>query len=325
MTADIARPPDFDEFHWGADTWPFLVAVRDGDLTAARRMLAADPSLARAEYAYLQPLHFAISGGRTDMVRLLLEAGANPLAEGWGDSKTPSWGADTPLARARDRELTEIIQLLEDAAARPLPDVPSRPEQTPDAWRQLEDEMMLAAHRGDADTVRELSHRNPGIAQAGLYEAVHQGHHEVVLLLLEHGADPVLPWRWACWYTPLMHALRYPAPRYETAQLLLDHGVHPDEVNGLGMTALHILAREGTVGATGWLLDRGARIHVRDRQYDSTPLAWAARAGRSDMVSYLLSRGAMASLPGDEPWSTPMAWARRRNHHHITALLADRS
>jgi ankyrin repeat protein len=318
----LARPPDFDEAHWGADTWPFLVAVSQGDETTVRRMLASDPSLACAEYAYLQPLHFAVMAGNVEMTRLLLEAGADPLAEGWGDGKTPSWGEDTPLARARDRELTEIVRLLEDAASRPRPEQSRRLEPSPDAWRRLENEMMLAGHRGDAAAALELINRHPGIAQAGLYEAVHQGHHNVVELLVDHGADPAKPWRWSCWYTPLMHALRYPAPRYDTAQLLLDRGVKPDQTNGLGMTALHILAREGTLEAAGWLLDRGAGINVRDGQYDSTPLAWAARAGREDMARFLLSRGAQPTLQDDEPWSTPVAWARRRGHLHLVELLA---
>jgi ankyrin repeat protein len=140
-------------------------------------------------------------------------------------------------------------------------------------------------------------------------------------MLLENGADATKPWRWACWYTPLMHALRYPAPRYETAQLLLDHGVSPNETNGIGMTALHILVREGTLSAVEWLLDRGAAIERRDEQYDSTPLAWAARAGRADIVRLLLTRGARPHLPDDEPWAAPAAWASRRGLSNIVELL----
>jgi len=121
-----------------------------------------------------------------------------------------------------------------------------------------------------------------------------------------------------------MHALRYAEPRYETAQLLLDRGVKPDDTNGLGMAALHILANEGTLEAAAWLLDRGADIHLRDRDYESTPLAWAARAGRADMARFLLSRGAKPNASDDPPWATPAAWARRRGHHHLLELLTER-
>jgi ankyrin repeat protein len=313
----VTRPADFDEPLWGADTWPFLVAVYEGREDVVRRMLHADPSLARAEYAYMQPLHYAVRGGRPSIVRLLIEAGADPLAEGWSGRL----GDDTPLTRARDREQLEIVALLEDAIARPRPPSPAPVVRTTHEWRELENEMFKRCGNGDVAGAREMLEMHPGIAQAGLYEAVHHDEPEIVRLLLDHGADPKVPWRWACWYTPLMHSLRYPRPRYQIAQWLLDAGVEPNEANGLGMATLHILSNEGTVSAVDWLLERGADLHVRDQQFESTPLAWAARAGREDMVKFLLSRGAKPVLPDDEPWATPTAWARRRGHQHILYLL----
>ena len=316
----IERPGDFDEHIWGHDTWTFLVAVYEGREDVVREMLRADPTLARAEYAYMQPLHYAVRGGQVKMAKLLVEAGADPLAEGWSGRL----GDDTPLARARDREDHEMVAVLEDAIARPRPAAPPRDSQTTNEWRELENEMFKICGRGDVAAAVAMIDAHPGIAQAGLYEAIHHDHPELAKLLIERGADPTIPWRWACWYTPLMHALRYAEPRYETAQLLLDRGVKPDDTNGLGMAALHILANEGTLEAAAWLLDRGADIHLRDRDYESTPLAWAARAGRADMARFLLSRGAKPNASDDPPWATPAAWARRRGHHHLLELLTER-
>jgi hypothetical protein len=78
----VERPGDFDEGIWGRDTWPFLVAVYEGREEEVREMLRGDPTLARAEYAYMQPLHYAVRGGHAGMAKLLVEAGADPLAEG---------------------------------------------------------------------------------------------------------------------------------------------------------------------------------------------------------------------------------------------------
>lgn len=316
----IERPGDFDECIWGRDTWPFLVAVYEGREEHVLQMLRGDPTLARAEYAYMQPLHYAVRGGHLAMAKLLVEAGADPLAEGW----TGRLGDDTPLARARDREDHEMVAVLEDAVARPRPPAPPRDPRSTSEWRELENEMFKICGRGDIAGAMAMIEAHPGIAQAGLYEAIHHDHPELVRLLIERGADPTIPWRWACWYTPLMHALRYPEPRYETAQLLLDRGVKPDDTNGLGMSPLHILANEGTVEAAAWLLDRGADVNLRDRDYESTPLAWAARAGREEMVKFLLSRGANRTMPDDPPWATPSAWARRRGHHHLADVLTER-
>jgi ankyrin repeat protein len=317
----LQRPADFDEPLWGRDTWTFLAAVYRGDEAVVRQMLARDPSLANAEYAYLQPLHYAVRGGRIGMVRLLLDAGADPLAEGWSGKFGDEIRDDTPLARARDRELHEIVTLLEKAAGDKPRSVSAERKAPSTPERELEDAMMRICHRGEIAAALEMIDRHPGIAQAGLYEAVHQNHPELVRILLERGAKATSPWRWSCWYTPLMHSLRYSHPRYDIAELLLDHGVDPNETNGMGMTALHIVAGQGTVDAARWLLDRGADIHARDREFESTPLAWAARAGREDIARLLLSRGASAAHPDDEPWATPIAWARRRNYPNLVSLL----
>lgn len=318
----LPRPADFDEPLWGRDTWPFLDAVYRGDEPVVREMLARDPSLTRAEYAYLQPLHYAVRGGRIGMVRLLLDAGADPLAEGWSGKFGDEIRDDTPLARARDRELDEIVVLLQDAAGDKPRSVSAERQAPHTAERDLEDAMMRVCHRGEIDAALEMIERHPGIAQAGLYEAVHQNHPGLVRLLLDRGAKATTPWRWACWYTPLMHSLRYAEPRYDIAQLLLDNGVDPNETNGMGMTALHIVAGQGTVDAARWLLEHGADIHARDGEFDSTPLAWSARAGREDMARFLLSRGASPVHPDDEPWATPIAWARRRDHSNIVSLFS---
>jgi ankyrin repeat protein len=317
----LQRPADFDEPLWGRDTWPFLAAVYRGDESTVREMLARDPSLANAEYAYLQPLHYAVRGGRIALVRLLLDAGADPLAEGWSGKFGDEIRDDTPLARARDRELDEIVTLLEKAAGDKPRSVAVERKAPLTPAREIEDQMMQICHRGEIEAALEMIDRHPELAQAGLYEAVHQNHPDLVRILLERGAKATTPWRWACWYTPLMHSLRYGAPRYDIAQLLLDHGVDPNETNGMGMTTLHIVAGQGTVDAARWLLDRGADIHARDREFDSTPLAWAGRAGREDMARFLLSRGASVVHPDDEPWATPIAWARRRNHPNLVSLL----
>ena len=314
----IQRPADFHEPTWGQNTWAFLTAAFEGNERSVRDMLRGEPWLARAEYAYLQPLHYAVKGGHIEMVRLLLAAGANPLAEGWSGRPL---GDDTPLARARDRELTEIVRLLEEAAAKPLPEVPSRPEPPLDPRAELEVAMSRCGHRGDIPGALALLEQHPDLAYAGLYEAVHQGHTKLASILLERGADPTNPWRWSCWLTPLMHSLRHARPNYEMASMLMDYGVTANDANGMGMTALHILVGLGTSSAVSWLLDRGADINRRDNEFSSTPLAWAARVGRAEMVELLLSRGALRTLTDDEPWSTPEAWARRRGHTHILKLL----
>ena len=69
------------------------------------------------------------------------------------------------------------------------------------------------------------------------------------------------------------------------------------------------------------LLDRGARLDVRDDLLLSTPLGWACRWGRVEMVKLMLARGADPIEADAEPWATPEAWARKTGHPEIVALL----
>ena len=72
---------------------------------------------------------------------------------------------------------------------------------------------------------------------------------------------------------------------------------------------------------TTLLLDRGARLDLRDEVLQSTPLGWACRWGRPEMVKLLLERGADPIEASAEPWATPRAWATKMGHRDIEAIL----
>jgi ankyrin repeat protein len=95
-----------------------------------------------------------------------------------------------------------------------------------------------------------------------------------------------------------------------------------------GTTLLHhIAASRGGLTAddrvvyTALLLDRGARLDVRDVLLESTPLGWACRWGRTEMVTLLLERGADPVEADAKPWATPLAWATKRGHTDVVRLL----
>src|SRR5579864_7752045 len=48
------------------------------------------------------------------------------------------------------------------------------------------------------------------------------------------------------------------------------------------------------------LLDRGARLDLRDDLLKSTPLGWACRWGRLEMAEVLIGRGALVEEPDTE-------------------------
>ena len=68
----------------GTDVWDTLQAALNGDVDALRNLLARDANLYRAEYWSTQPIHLAVREGQLDVVRLLLDAGADPGATSRG-------------------------------------------------------------------------------------------------------------------------------------------------------------------------------------------------------------------------------------------------
>ncbi|HTR29232.1 MAG TPA: ankyrin repeat domain-containing protein [Puia sp.] len=279
----LPKPFYFDDAIWGADTWPLLSAAYIGDLEAVKHMLVDDPTRVHAQYAYYEPLHYAVRGGSLPMVELLLRNGAHPAAPGWS-----RLGDETPLAKARYRRREDMVTLLERAtAAAPPYQWPSKRPFTADEQRRFDFEI-ACGYTPDIEHVRRVIAEHPGWATDGLYESIHHDRMEITQLLLNAGGDPNGFMPFACWFTPLMHTLRYEEPRWAMAELLLDHGVPINGINGLGMTALHIVVAMGTVRAAKCLLDHGANPNAIEPEFSSTPLGWAARWHRADMTELLL-------------------------------------
>src|SRR5258707_435070 len=88
----------------GTEVWELFCACIAGEHEAVRRLLAKDPSLVRAQYAYRTPLYFAVRENQVEVAAFLLDHGANPLGLAVNDGL---------LQIARDRGYTEMEKLLE--------------------------------------------------------------------------------------------------------------------------------------------------------------------------------------------------------------------
>jgi ankyrin repeat protein len=81
----------------------------------------------------------------------------------------------------------------------------------------------------------------------------------------------------------------------EILRLLLDAGEDPNRYNPKGnhghSTPLHQAVWSGHDAVVRLLVERGARLDIRDTIYDGTPLGWAEYGGRTDIVEYLRAQG----------------------------------
>src|SRR5262249_48781372 len=82
----------------------------------------------------------------------------------------------------------------------------------------------------------------------------------------------------------------------DIVRLLLDAGEDPNRYNLEGnhahSTPLHQAALAGHEAVVRLLVERGARLDIKDTIYQSTPLGWAVYAGQTEIEKYLRTHGA---------------------------------
>ena len=185
-----------------------------------------------------------------------------------------------------------------------------------------------------------------------LFDAAGRGDKQIAQLLLDGGADPNLVPFHGC--TALHVAIismqkhQFSSAAYkrheEVVKLLLERGSEPNlatmgdfclelyaaepgqpniqvHVHG-GSTSLHLAAKEGHKQTVLRLLDRGAKLNLRENN-GRTPFHWAAERGHKDVVQVLLNTGADVNVVTPQGF-TPLHYAACRGHKDVVLLLLDR-
>ncbi|HZV34784.1 MAG TPA: ankyrin repeat domain-containing protein [Verrucomicrobiae bacterium] len=263
-------------------------AVVAGDIAALQSMLRADPGLARARST------------RRHHATLLHYVGANGVES--GRQKTPAnavqiakllLDADSEvdaLADMYDHKCTTMSMLvsschpanagLQVALAEMLVDHGAALDGHGSAWQSA---VMTALTFGYLNTAEALAKRGalvenlPVAAGLGrlddvarlLPSADGQSRHMALALAAQHGHTDV-------------------------GRLLLDAGEDPNRFNPEGhhthSTPLHQAALNGHADTVRLLVERGARLDIRDKIYGGTPLGWAIHGGRTTVADYLRER-----------------------------------
>ncbi|OAI52682.1 ankryin, partial [Planctomyces sp. SCGC AG-212-M04] len=307
----------------------FNTACAIGDMHRVRELIDRDPSVVNrlAEYSTYfvasAPLDNAAARGHIEIVRLLLERGADPnLPE---EGLAPNGHA---LYSAAANKHHAIARLLLEHGANPNQAVESSADALSRAISNDDQPMIellcsygaarspeLLGYDGDLQVAAAMFAANPSLADDydALCNAAWEGNEAFVRLLLRY--QPELPKRvsWPSWIPC--------GSTKEINDLLFEHGMSPDQPDWLMVTPLHRFASIGDVDKAAYFIDRGANLHARDEEICSTPLGWAAKHGQLGMVKLLLERGSKTNLPDDPPWATSLAWAERRGHTEVAAVL----
>jgi ankyrin repeat protein len=77
----------------------------------------------------------------------------------------------------------------------------------------------------------------------------------------------------------------------DITRALLDAGEDPNRFNPPGTHShtppIHQAVWAGHLDVVRLLVERGARLDIRDKVHDSTPLGWARYGGKSEIAAYL--------------------------------------
>jgi ankyrin repeat protein len=322
-------------------------AVALGDQVRVRELILAQPGLLRQISVSGGLLTLAVNHAQLDMVRLLLDLGADVnecivLQE--LEEPTESWGM--PLWYAALANDLAITQLLLDRGADPNGNVYASGWPLRNAWNHRDDAVKklllergarpqpyMVAEAHDVEEARRLLAGNPseGLARELVWSAADHGCPEIVELALPHlnwlPQDP--RWNWVL-IQPIRGAGGNSSENeghFRSMAALLRHGVDAN-VSRFGQTPLHFTAGrqsdlpgEDRARFAAMLIDHGASVNLRDDLLRSTPLGWACRWGRLELAELLIARGATVQEVDAEPWATPIAWARKMNRDAIVVLL----
>jgi uncharacterized protein len=292
----LARDPSLANFE-SAPWRPLSAAARRNDLEMVKLLLqhGANPSMPEDGAPLGQPLWIAVYQGQREMAKLLLEHGANP--------NTAPESSGSALSHTRND--SEMRKLLLEYGAQEEP----RPMEE---LRKLFDDNKLEEMEERLKESGVLDKQGDAFWGEGILAGpANQGNRPMIELLMRYGARVPDVSKWARYYY-FKHT--------EIAQLLLENGMNPNHMNWRHVTLLHDMAQEGDIAKARLLLDHGADIDAVDEEYRSTPLGFASRWGQREMAALLPERGADPSKSG-ATWSTPLAWAQKKGHTEIEADL----
>lgn len=311
-----------DETHYAALTKDeaLVKAAKIGDLDKTRVLLDQEANVNyRDRNNGVNPLLTAVYYGNIDIVRALVESGADVNHVPWGLKEQRIASSSITF---KERELLRTISRGDTA-------------------------LIVAVQKNSIEIAEYLIEEGARIAVANRKEetptllAVRNGNAKLIALLLSNGADPnrATYQRKVDTFITRIHKRTEPLPllveaatggHTETVKVLLKAGAQIDIQDEDGRTALYKAAEQGYKRTVELLLTEKADANLYDN-IGRTPLMVASRNGYTSIVESLIAHGARVNaIEQLDPNShrdvpvggmTALIYASRGGHAEITAVL----
>ena len=273
--------PALKAFVDGVTVGRLLDAVRAGDAATVRAMAARRPEIVNldvAENDEHQALHHAVLTRQPDLVRLLMQLGAEPRKGIY-----PHRQATTALALATERGYTELVAIiLEEERRRPTSPMAAVIEQDVPALHSAFEQNDESAIISALDAHPGLVNASDSTGRSALHWAAERAWERVTAWLLDHGA-----------------AVNARAKNGETPLDLVAGDVGPLSRDRLRLSTrvAELLLGRGATKTVKWAVASGDVAWLRARHHEgkltdtNDIVSHAVRSGREDMVRLLLELG----------------------------------
>ncbi len=275
-------------------------AVKEGELAKAKELLLDDA----------QPfLMMACRLGDTEVVRFLLEAGADPVAPGKG-GMTPA----TIAAKAGNVECLKLLFI----EKRDLPDKRDMQDHSP---------LYYAISSGKLEVVEYLCQAGANVntleadeTWMPLLAVIRKGDEPMLKLLLKHGAD--LDKTTNDGHTPLYVAIT-------TGQLKMVEAIcrrkrRPDYHWEEGFTPLMTAVESGNAQIVKVLLDSGANPNMPDKSGNRYPITLAQEQNNLELLELLMQYGAVSPKKTQENAENPQDILEKLKANSVKEKSADK-
>ncbi|HMF18158.1 MAG TPA: ankyrin repeat domain-containing protein [Gemmataceae bacterium] len=296
----------------GHDAWALFKACAAGDVPKVKALLAKDRRLVNAWFSYQLPIHLAVRAGHAEIVKLLLDQGANP-GNDW----------DQLRLAARERGHRQVEGVLQQAISK-------RYNYSPE-FNELKEAIIAR----DSRKISAVLRRQPNLAQTSDAVGNNALHWSVLtrqLGLIERFAalgTPIDAER-ADGFTPVLLAVNGGANVYRAAR---DRS-HPSIRNKWVMVGcllargakytISVAAAVGDQERIEQLLHKDPALARRLDSVGESPLSYASQGGYLHIIRLLLEHGADPNIAeGGAPDGLALYLACAGNHLDVARLLLE--